>query len=55
MLDPAKPMAGRALVSANLLAGVYPVGADYWLRRDGTKPTAHVGYAHLLFLIPAKK
>ena len=54
-LDPPQPVAGRILVSANLLAGVQPKRADYWLRRTSEKPIAQVGYAHVLFFVPARK
>jgi hypothetical protein len=53
LLNPPEPVTGRVLVRANLLAGVRPPGADYWLRRATANPVAHVGYAHLLFHIPA--
>jgi 4-amino-4-deoxy-L-arabinose transferase-like glycosyltransferase len=52
LLDPPQPVAGRVLVSANLLAGVSPAKADYWLRISPLKPVDHVGYGHLLFDIP---
>ncbi len=57
VLDPPRPVTGRVLVNANLLAGVAPAKADYWLRqnRDMPAPIAHVGYAHLLFSIPPGK
>jgi hypothetical protein len=48
-LNPLQPTAGRVLVSANLMAGVFPLTADYWLRTRNATPVAHVGYAHLLF------
>jgi hypothetical protein len=49
VLNPPRPVAGRVLVSANLMAGVFPRTADYWMRTRGAMPVAHVGYAHLLF------
>ena len=52
ILDPEQRVAGRILVSANLLAGVSPPKADYFLRLEGLQPIAHVGYAHLLFVAP---
>ena len=55
VLNPPQPVAGRILVSANLLAGVGPKRADYWLRRTTEKPIAQVGYAHVLFFVPARK
>jgi len=48
-LNPEEPTSGRILASANLMAGVGPWKADYWLRRWSLKPVAHVGYAFLLF------
>jgi len=55
VLNPPQPVTGRILVSANFMAGVIPRKADYWVRRNGLKPVAQVGYAHLLFVIPADK
>jgi len=55
ILDPEHRVAGRILVRANLMAGVFPTKADYFLRLEGIKPVAHVGYAHLLFLVPAQQ
>jgi hypothetical protein len=49
LLNPRHPATGRVLVSANLLAGVSPNQADYWIRGTAFKPVDHVGYAHLLF------
>jgi multisubunit Na+/H+ antiporter MnhF subunit len=51
-LDPPEPVTGWVLVRANLLAGVSPKKADYWLRERSLKPVRHVAYAHLLFWIP---
>lgn len=51
-LNPPQPVSGRVLVSANLMAGVAPRKADYWLRQSSLKPIAHVGYAYLLFDVP---
>jgi 4-amino-4-deoxy-L-arabinose transferase-like glycosyltransferase len=51
-LDPPEPVTGWVLVRANLLAGVEPKTANYWLRRRALKPVGHVAYAHLLFRIP---
>jgi 4-amino-4-deoxy-L-arabinose transferase-like glycosyltransferase len=51
-LNPETPVSGRILVSANFLAGVRPLYADYWVRRRGLKPVAHVGYGHVLFFMP---
>jgi 4-amino-4-deoxy-L-arabinose transferase-like glycosyltransferase len=50
-LDPPKPVVGWVLVRANLLAGIEPRKADYWMRGRPEKPVAHVAYAHLLFHI----
>jgi 4-amino-4-deoxy-L-arabinose transferase-like glycosyltransferase len=51
-LDPPEPVTGWVLVRANLLAGVIPKKADYWLRARSLTPVGHVAYAHLLFFIP---
>lgn len=51
-LDPAQPVTGWVLVRANLMAGIEPKKADYWLRGRGLKPVGQVDYAHLLFLVP---
>jgi hypothetical protein len=51
-LDPPEPVTGWILVRANLLAGVIPKKADYWLRARSLKPVRHVAYAHLLFWVP---
>src|SRR5262249_17727584 len=51
-LNPDTPVSGRILVSANFMAGVRPLYADYWLRQRGLKPVAHVGYGHVLFFVP---
>jgi hypothetical protein len=55
ILNPRQRVAGRILVSANFLAGVLPPKADYFLRVEGARPIAQVGYAHLLFLEPAQR
>jgi 4-amino-4-deoxy-L-arabinose transferase-like glycosyltransferase len=52
LVDPPNPVVGWVLVRANLMAGVYPPKADYWLRFRNLKPVGHVGYAHLLFVVP---
>ncbi len=54
MLDPPAPVTGRILVGGDLLAGVDPPTADYWVRAHGLRPVAEVGYAHFLFRIPNK-
>ena len=51
-LDPEQPVTGWVLVRANLMAGIEPKKADYWLRGRGLKPVGQVDYAHLLFLVP---
>ena len=53
ILNPKQRVAGRILVDANAIAGVFPRKADYFLRIEGIQPVAHVGYAHLLFLVPS--
>jgi ABC-type multidrug transport system fused ATPase/permease subunit len=55
ILDPPHRVTGRVLVHADLMAGVSPRKADYWLRLEGNRPVAHVGYGHLLFLVPARQ
>jgi 4-amino-4-deoxy-L-arabinose transferase-like glycosyltransferase len=52
VLDPPAPVVGRILVGGDLLAGVYPRTADYWVRVEALRPIAQVGYAHFLFYIP---
>jgi len=52
ILEPAHRVAGRILVRGDLLAGVWPRKADYWLRVEGTQPVAQVGYGHFLFVVP---
>jgi Dolichyl-phosphate-mannose-protein mannosyltransferase len=54
ILDPQQRVAGRILVNADYLAGVFPRKADYFLRIEGIQPVAHVGYGHLLFVLPAR-
>ena len=49
---PAKPVAGRVLVGANCLTGVYPRYCPAsWVKRY--EPVAQIGYAHFLFVVPA--
>jgi len=52
--NPAAPVAGRILVSANLLVGIPSRATNqmFWLR-SRYDPVAHLGYAHLLFDVPA--
>ena len=50
-LNPEKPTTGRVLVSVNHLVGIYPQQpAMTWLLQS--RPVAHVGYAHLLYVVP---
>ena len=54
IFEPEEPVAGRILVSANTLVGVAPRETPnrlLWLR-SRYLPTAHVGYTHLLFVVP---
>lgn len=53
VLDPPEPVTGRVLVRGNLMAGMVPPKADYWLRQRALKPVAQVGYGHFLFQVPA--
>jgi 4-amino-4-deoxy-L-arabinose transferase-like glycosyltransferase len=53
VLDPPKPVAGRVLVRANRLTGVYRWDSAAYLARR-YQPVAQVGYAHFLFVVPAK-
>ena len=52
--NPKEPVAGRILVDINSLVGVYPPTPDrmLWLRSCYT-PVSQVGYADLLFVVPA--
>ena len=52
ILEPKERVTGRILVNANLLAGVWPPKADYFVRAEGIQPVAQVGYAHFLFVVP---
>ena len=54
IVEPKEPVAGRILVRGDLLAGVWPRKADYFLRVEGIKPVAQVGYGHFLFVRPAQ-
>ena len=53
VLNPDEPVSGRVLVNANRLVGIWPKGKGplFWALRY--RPVAHVGYAHLLYVIPA--
>jgi hypothetical protein len=53
VLDPKAPVAGRILVRANRLTGVYRWDSAAYLAKR-YQPVAQVGYAHLLFVIPAQ-
>jgi len=53
VLDPPKPVAGRVLVRANRLTGVYRWDSAGYLLK-GHQPVAQVGYAHFLFVVPEK-
>jgi hypothetical protein len=52
--NPTVPVSGRILVNANLLVGVVEKTPNQilWLRCCH-EPVAHVGYAHLLFVVRA--
>ena len=52
--SPAPPVAGRILIGANDLVGIPRKAPNkmLWLR-SRYKPVAHVGYGHLLFVVPA--
>ena len=54
-LNPERPVLGSILVSANVMAGIGPYGVDYWVRRLGLMPVAHVGYGHLLFRVTPER
>ena len=53
ILNPEMPTSGRVLINANRLVGVWPRNKKplFWALRY--HPVAHVGYAHLLYQIPA--
>jgi hypothetical protein len=53
ILNPQTPVCGRVLVSVNRLVGILPRGQKrvHWAMQY--RPVAHVGYAHLLYVIPA--
>ena len=53
VLDPEEPVAGRILVRANRLTGVYRWDSAAYLAKR-YEPVAQVGYAHFLFVVPAK-
>jgi hypothetical protein len=53
ILNPQTPVCGRVLVSVDRLVGILPRGQKrvHWAMQY--RPVAHVGYAHLLYMIPA--
>lgn len=51
-LDPARLVAGRVLVGANRLTGVYRWDSATYMQRY--EPVAQVGYADFLFIVPEK-
>jgi 4-amino-4-deoxy-L-arabinose transferase-like glycosyltransferase len=54
ILDPPGPVAGRILVGANRLTGVDRWNPSAVFLARQYRPVAHVGYAHFLFVVPAK-
>jgi hypothetical protein len=54
ILDPPAPRAGRILVRANRLTGVGRWSPSLNYLAQHYKPVAQVGYAHFLFVVPAK-
>jgi 4-amino-4-deoxy-L-arabinose transferase-like glycosyltransferase len=54
ILDPSAPRAGRILVRANRLTGVSRWSPSLNYLAQHYKPVAQVGYAHFLFVVPAK-
>jgi len=53
VLDPPVPVAGRILVRANRLTGVYRWDSATYLAKRYV-PVAQVGYGHFLFVVPAE-
>lgn len=53
VLDPPGPLAGRVLVRANRLTGIYRWDSAAYLTQHYV-PIAQVGYAHFLFSIPSR-
>ncbi len=53
VLDPPRPIAGRILVRANRLTGVYGWDSAAYLAKR-YQPVAQVGYGHFLFVVPAE-
>jgi hypothetical protein len=54
ILNPPRPVAGRVLVSANCLTGVHRWSPPAVFLAKRYRPVAQVGYAHFLFVVPAK-
>ncbi len=54
VLDPQGPVAGRVLVRANRLTGIYRWDSAAYLT-EHYQPVAQVGYAHFLFSIPRRE
>jgi len=54
ILNPPVPVAGRILVNANRLTGVDRRNPPEIYLAKRYRPVAHVGYAHFLFVVPAK-
>ena len=52
-LDPPQPKAGRVLIRADRLTGVYREDSAGYLA-ERYEPVAQVGYGHFLFVIPAE-
>jgi len=53
VFNPVRPTCGRLLISTNHLLGIWPRGTKAldWALRE--RPVAHIGYADLLYVIPA--
>lgn len=54
ILNPPGPVAGRVLVAANRLTGVDRWSPSAAFLAQRYRPVAQVGYAHFLFVVPAK-
>ncbi len=54
VLNPPQRVVGRVLMSGNLVAGVWPRDADNFVRVEGLRPVAQVGYAYFLFVVPPR-
>lgn len=55
VLDPDDPIPGRILVGADRLVGVAPKEKGPLRWASHYRPVAQIGYAHFLFVIPAKQ